>query len=175
MSRIADRAIEVPPQVEVKLHSRGVAIKGAFGTKVLNLPSEVEITQKENQIFTKSKIPALAGTYNALITNLIEGVSKGHRLTLVLEGSGYEVELENEKRLKFTLAKIESDYIQVPPGIKAKVENNRKITVEGVDNQAVGELAAKIENLSPPSIYHEKKGIYLEGKKYRTKKRKVGK
>src|SRR4051812_16228062 len=120
MSRIANRIIEVPPQVEINITKKDILVKGSWGSKELSLPSEVEVTRTGNQVLTKSENTALAGTYNSLITNLIEGVSKGHRQVLELEGSGYEVVLESENRLKFILAKIKPDYVKFPLEIKVK-------------------------------------------------------
>ncbi|MCE8162653.1 MAG: 50S ribosomal protein L6 [Candidatus Moeniiplasma glomeromycotorum] len=173
MSRIANRIIEIPPQVEINLNQKEISVKGSLGVKGLLFPSELKITRAGNQLFTKSENTALAGTYNSLITNLIEGVTKGHHQILEVERSGCEVTLESEKRLKFVLAKIKPDYIQIPPEIKVKVENNRKITLEGVDKQLVGELAAKIKSLNPPSKYYII--IKLAGEKIKLKKRKVAK
>ncbi|MCE8159002.1 MAG: 50S ribosomal protein L6 [Candidatus Moeniiplasma glomeromycotorum] len=169
MSRIANRIIEVPSQVEINITKKDILVKGSWGSKELSLPSEVEVTQTGNQLLTKSENTALAGTYNSLITNLIEGASKGHRQVLELERSGYEVVLEGENQLKFSLAKIKPDYVKFPLEIKVKVEGSRKITVEGVDKQMVGEIVAKIRSLTPPSVYR----TYFVGEKIKKKRKTV--
>ena len=103
----------------------------------------------------------LAGTYNALISNLIKGVREGYEENLEVKGVGYKVVLK-DKRLELSLGKSHLDYVDIPPELEVKVESN-KIIIKGKDKQKVTSFAAAIRRLRLPSIYKKDKGIYYFG------------
>nr|CAG8441108.1 6551_t:CDS:2 [Entrophospora candida] len=131
--------------------------EGPLGKKELTIPHQLEITNKEGNLFTKSENTALAGTYNSLISNLIEGVVKGYEDIAEVKGVGFKVTLK-EKKIEFSLGKSHLIYVDIPEDLEVKVERN-KITVKGLDKQKVRNfIANKIRPLHVPSVYRTSKG-----------------
>jgi len=162
MSKIADRIISIPEKVKVNLGRGTISAEGPLGkSEELSIPSNLEITNQENKLNTKSVNSALAGTYNALISNLIKGVAEGHESIIEVKGVGYKVSLKGEK-LELALGKSHLNYVAIPSELEVKVEGN-KIKVRGKDKQKVTSFAAAIRQLRLPSIYKKDKGIYYLG------------
>lgn len=161
MSKLTNRIIIIPPEVKVIVGKEKVQVRGSQGNNELNINPEVEIIHNDNKIIIQSSNLALAGTFNSLIYNLIEGVNKGYKKTLKVTGVGYKVALK-EKKLEFSLGKSHLDYIDIPSDLEVQLKGN-EITISGVDKSKVGGLAAIIKKLRLPSIYKKSKGIYYEG------------
>src|SRR5947207_11151062 len=127
MSKIANQIIPIPANVKVYYQAGKVFAEGPLGqSEKLTILPEVEIINRENEISTKSGNLALAGTYNALISNLIKGVVEGYENIMEVKGVGYKVVLKAGK-LEFTLGKSHLDYVDIPPGLEVKVEGNKII------------------------------------------------
>lgn len=162
MSKIANRVISIPEKVKVNLGEGIISAEGPLGkSEELSIPSNLEIVNQENNLSTKSVNSALAGTYNALISNLIKGVVEGHKITIEVKGVGYKVSLKGGK-LELALGKSHLNYVVIPPELEVKVESN-KIIIKGKDKQKVSSFAANIRRLRLPSIYKKDKGIYYLG------------
>src|SRR5438034_1993118 len=165
MSRIANRIILLPPNVKINLTKGKISAHGPLGhSEELIIPPEVEIIQQANEILTKSPNTALAGTYNSLISNLIEGTEKGYERIVEVRGSGYKV-IQKEEKLEFSLGKSHLDYVTVPAQLEVKLERNR-IIVKGLSKQRVTAFVANDIRRSlrrMPSIYKKNKGIYYLG------------
>ncbi len=110
------------------------------------------------------------GLTRTLIANMIEGVSKGFRKSLELQGVGYRAAKAGE-RLNLSLGYSHPVVFSPPQGIALSVEGQNKIHVDGIDKQRVGQVAAEIRSLRPPEPY-KGKGIRYEGEYVR---RKLGK
>jgi large subunit ribosomal protein L6 len=108
-----------------------------------------------------------------LIANMIDGVTKGFRKSLELQGVGYRVNKAGND-LNFSLGYSHPVTYPAPAGIAFTVEGTNKIHVEGIDKQRVGQIAAEIRNLRPPEPY-KGKGIRYEGETIRKKLGKAGK
>lgn len=163
MSKIANRIIPIPQNVKINLVGGTISVEGPLGkSESLVLPSDLEIINEKESLVTKSKNSALAGTYNALISNLIKGVVSGHEKVLEVKGVGYKVSLK-DKLLEFSLGKAHLNNVAIPSDLEVKVEGG-KITVKGKDKQKVASFAANdIRPLRRPSIYKKSKGIYYLG------------
>src|SRR4051794_22879550 len=115
MSKIANRIISIPEKVKVNLGKGVISAEGPLGkSEELTLPLDLEIINQEDKLSTKSINSALAGTYNALISNLIKGVTEGHESVVEVKGVGYKVTLK-EKKLEFSLGRSHLDYVEIPP------------------------------------------------------------
>lgn len=173
MSKIANRIIPIPPKVKINLGKGVISAEGPLGQGAeLIIPTSLEIVNQENKLITKSINSALAGTYNALISNMIKGVVEGHERTVEVKGIGYKVSLK-EGKLEFSLGKSHPDYVVIPPELMVQATSN-KITIKGKDKQKVNSFAAIIRCLRLPSIYKKDKGIYYLGES-ETIKLKAGK
>ena len=173
MSKIANRTIPIPQNVKINLGKGVISAEGPLGKgEELIIPANLDVINQENNLITKSANSALAGTYNALIANMIRGVVEGHENTMEVKGVGYKVSLK-EGKLEFSLGKSHSDCVVIPPELEVKVTGN-KIIIKGKDKQKVNHFAATIRCLRLPSIYKKDKGIYYLGES-ETIKLKVGK
>ena len=76
--------------------------------------------------------------------------------------------------LEFALGFSHPVFVDPPAGITFEVEGNTKLTVRGIDKQAVGEAAANIRKLKKPEPY-KGKGIRYAGEVVRRKAGKAGK
>jgi large subunit ribosomal protein L6 len=104
---------------------------------------------------------------------MIEGVSKGFRKSLEIQGVGYRAAKAGEK-LNLTLGYSHPVVFDPPKGITISVEGTNKVHVDGIDKQSVGQVAAEIRGLRPPEPY-KGKGIRYEGEVIRKKLGKAGK
>lgn len=168
MSKIADRIILIPEKVKINLGKGVISAEGPLGkSEELSLPNDLEITKQENKLSTKSDNSALAGTYNALISNLIKGVTEGHEKVVEVKGVGYKVLLKAGK-LEFALGKSIKkdgslqDQVDIPDDLEVKLDGN-KVIIKGKNKQKTNSFAANIRRLRPPSIYKKNKGIYYLG------------
>lgn len=174
MSKIANRIILVPASVKISLDKQSVFAEGPLGkSESLIISDTVELSKEEDKLFTKSQNPALAGTYNSLIYNLIKGVTEGYEQVLEVKGIGYKVILK-DNRLEFLLGKSHPSYVNIPTNLVVKVEGG-KIIIKGLNKQVVNKFAANdIRPLRLPSVYKKSKGIYYQDEE-KTIKLKPGK
>jgi large subunit ribosomal protein L6 len=113
------------------------------------------------------------GLTRTLVSNMIEGVSKGFRKSLEIQGVGYRAAKSGES-LNLTLGYSHPVSYPAPAGIAFAVEGTTKVHVDGIDKQRVGQVAAEIRDLRPPEPY-KGKGIRYEGEVVRKKLGKAGK
>jgi len=106
---------------------------------------------------------ALHGLTRKLIANMVQGVSKGFSRTLEISGVGYRAEVRGNV-VQFSLGFSHPIVFQLPSGIQAKVERQTVVTLEGVDKQLLGEVAAAMRRLRPPEPYKGKGIKYAEEK-----------
>jgi len=171
--------VTVPSGVEVKLDNGEVRVKGPKGElhqRILVDAVEVSIAEGKLTVTRKgdAKLHRSAhGLTRTLIANMVEGVSKGFRKSLEITGVGYRAAKSGE-RLNLSLGYSHPVSFEPPNGIALTVEGQNKIHVDGIDKQAVGQVAADIRRLRKPEPY-KGKGIRYEGERIRKKLGKAGK
>lgn len=178
MSRIGKMPIAIPAGVEVKIDGQVVSVKGPKGTLTHTVPAPITIAVEENSIMVarpddERTSRSLHGLTRTLIANNIEGVTKGFTKGLEIVGTGYRV-TQKGSAIEFALGYSHPILVQAPEGISFQVEGNTKITVVGIDKQAVGEVAANIRKLRKPEPY-KGKGVRYAGEVVRRKAGKAGK
>ena len=163
MSRIGRKPIEIPKGVQVSITKDAVSVKGPKGTLNLKRHKAVEIKQAKDEgkdviVFERSghdgSERAAHGLMRALVSNMIDGVTKGFERQLEINGVGYKAELKGPK-IVLSLGFSHPIEYTLPEGIAAKVDKNILI-VSGIDRQAVGAAAAKIRSFRPPEPYKGK-------------------
>ena len=111
------------------------------------------------------------GTTRTVINNMVVGVEKGFSHKLELVGVGYKATLQGSV-LELSLGYSHSIFFALPEGINATAETqkgqNPMITIEGIDKQLVGQVAAKIKSLRPVEPY-KGKGVRFVGEHIRRK------
>jgi large subunit ribosomal protein L6 len=155
-SRVARKPIEVPNGVNVTIQGTKVAIKGAKGELVLEIPEAVAVKfeDKQLQISTKEgfvKADAIAGTIRALLNNNVVGVTNGFSKKLTLVGVGYRAAVAKAKdgrsTLNLTLGLSHPVVYVAPKGVDLASATVTEIEVTGLDRQLVGQVAADIRGI----------------------------
>ena len=178
MSRIGRMPIDIPGGVEVKLDGQAVSVKGPKGELTLTVASPIEVAIEENQVVVtrpddERSSRSLHGLTRTLIANQIIGVTQGYSKGLEVVGTGYRVQAKGEG-VEFALGFSHPVTVNPPAGITFTVEGNNKLTVSGIDKQAVGEVAANIRKIRKPEPY-KGKGVRYAGEIVRRKAGKSGK
>ncbi len=179
MSRIGKLPVAVPSGVNVTVDANEVFVKGPKGElRQRILTDVVEVHTEGGRVLVGRKGDAKAhrsahGLTRTLIANMVEGVSKGFRKSLEITGVGYRVAKSGEK-LTLSLGFSHPVSFEAPQGVALSVEGQTKIHIDGIDKQAVGQVAADIRRLRKPEPY-KGKGIRYEGERVRKKLGKAGK
>ena len=178
MSRIGRMPIDVPAGVTVSIDGQDVLVKGPKGELSLTVAEPIQVALEENQIVVSRPnderlAKSLHGLTRTLINNNVVGVTQGYEKNLEVVGTGYRVAAKGQS-LELSLGFSHSVTVDPPAGITFAVEGNDKITVSGIDKQAVGETAANIRKLRKPEPY-KGKGVRYAGEQVRRKAGKAGK
>ena len=178
MSRIGKSPIPVPAGVEVNISGAEVTVKGPKGTLSMTVASPITVVLTDGQIVVSRPDDervsrSLHGLTRTLIANQIIGVTEGYTKGLEIVGTGFRVAAKGAD-LEFALGYSHPITVKPPQGISFAVEGNTKITVSGIDKQAVGEVAANIRKLRKPEPY-KGKGVRYAGEVVRRKAGKSGK
>ncbi|MDC3406807.1 50S ribosomal protein L6 [Bacteroidia bacterium] len=175
MSRIGNNPIAIPSGVEIKVDGNVVAVKGPKGE--LNQSVDlVSVKVEYNQVIlsrsgeTKEE-KSKHGLYRSLISNCIEGVSKGFKTEQELVGVGYRATVTGQL-LELNLGFSHTIFMQIPAEVKVSTEAVKGkppvVTFESIDKQLLGQVAAKLRSLRPPEPY-KGKGIKYKGEQLRRK------
>lgn len=172
MSRIGNRVLTIPENVTVELNNRTLTVKGPKGELELNIPNNVivKIEDKEITVERKNeeiKSKALHGTVNALLANMLIGVSEGYQKGLEIVGVGYRFNVQGTK-LVVNAGYSHPVTLDVPSDLTVEGISNTEIVVKGIDKQTVGEFAANIRKVRMPEPY-KGKGIRYKGEHIRRK------
>ena len=179
MSRIGRLPVQIPAGVTVTVDAGNVVtVKGPLGTLTEALSPRMIIEQEANVLTVKRPTDekedrSLHGLTRTLISNMVEGVSKGYQKQLEIIGVGYRVALQGGK-LTCNLGHSHPIYFEETADIKFEVPNPNTIIVKGINKQIVGQMAAVIRSKRPPEPYHGK-GVRYTGEYVRRKAGKTGK
>ncbi|PRY67568.1 large subunit ribosomal protein L6 [Glaciihabitans tibetensis] len=178
MSRIGRLPISIPAGVDITVDGSAVTVKGPKGELTLSVASPIEVKKEDGQILVtrpddERASRSLHGLTRTLIANQIIGVTEGYKKGLEIVGTGYRVAAKGDS-IEFALGFSHSITVAPPAGISFTVEGNNKLTVSGIDKQAVGEVAANIRKLRKPEPY-KGKGVRYAGEVVRRKAGKSGK
>ena len=160
MSRIGNRTITIPAGVTVEVNDNVVTVKGPKGelsqklVNGLNVKIEDSSLKLENTD-SKKELEAMYGTTNALISNMITGVSKGYEKSLEIIGVGYKFQVRGTT-LVVSSGKSHTDELAIPSGLTVEAVSNNEITIKGISKEAVGEFAAKVRKVRKPEPYKGK-------------------
>ncbi len=177
MSRIGKKPINLPSGVTVDVSAHGtVTVKGPKGTLTQDVNPDIQVKVEGNDIVvsrpTESKRhKSMHGLYRALINNMVIGVSAGYKKDLELVGVGYKASNQGQV-LELSLGYSHSIFMALPNEISLKTETpkgkNPVITLEGIDKELIGQVAAKIKSLRKVEPY-KGKGVRFVGEQVRRK------
>lgn len=179
MSRIGQQPVTIPDDVTVDVEGDEVKVKGPRGELERKFSEQVSIHRNgDTMVVQRSSdaptVRALHGTTRALLNNMVVGVTDGWSKVLQIEGVGYRAELEGEN-LVMSLGFSHPVVVLPPQGIEFEADAKaRTVTVQGIDKEQVGRVAAEIRAWRPPEPY-KGKGVRYEGEWVRRKAGKAGK
>lgn len=179
MSRVGKKVIAIPAGVTVSINGSAVTVKGGKGELSWTMPEGISATVEGSELSVtraddSRKLRALHGTNRSLLSNMVEGVSKGFTKDLEIVGVGFKAAVKG-KALDLALGKSHPILHPIPDGVTVTVTDNTKIKVEGIDKQVVGQFAAEVRGYYPPEPY-KGKGVHYVGEHIRRKEGKsVGK
>ncbi len=176
MSRIGKRPVEIPSGVTAEVSGQTVTVKGPKGERAFTATDDVTIAQEDGRITVKPRGDSKRarqqwGMSRTMVANLVQGVTSGFKKELELSGVGYRAQMQGNT-LKLSLGLSHDVNFEVPEGVQIATPRPTEITVEGIDQQVVGEVAANIRKWRAPEPYKGKgiryKDEYIfrkEGKK----------
>ena len=175
MSRVGKLPITIPKGVTARLVDGVITVKGPRGelTRPLNPSVAVEIDQNAIRVLRQDdslQSRSLHGLMRALVSNMVIGVSEGFVKGMEIQGTGYRAEAQGSI-LSLSLGHSHPVQFVLPDGIKATVERQTIIRLEGIDKELLGQTAAKIRAFRPVEPY-KGKGVRYSGEHVH---RKVGK
>ena len=178
MSRIGRQPVAIPSGVTVNVDGQTVTVKGPKGELTHTVVSPITVEQGESGLEVKRPNDerdsrSRHGLTRTLINNMVIGVTEGYEKKLEIHGTGYRV-LAKGSNLEFALGYSHPIVVEPPAGITFAVENQTRFSVQGIDKQLVGEVAANIRKLRKPDPY-KAKGVRYAGEHIRRKAGKAGK
>ena len=179
MSRIGRLPVTVPSGVDVTIDGQAVTVKGPKGQLSFTVPEPISVGRGDDGV-VEVKRPnderesrSLHGLTRSLINNMVVGVTDGYEKRMEIHGTGYRV-VNKAGSLEFSLGYSHPITVDAPDGIAFAVENPTRFSVQGIDKQQVGEVAANIRKLRKPDPY-KAKGVRYQGEVIRRKVGKAGK
>ena len=165
MSRVGKKPVTVANGIDVSLDGTVIIAKKGKDEKRLETHGRVGISIDGTEVtFARvgesKESSAFWGTYRALFANIIEGLDKGFKKSLEINGVGYRAAVEG-KNLKLQLGFSHDVNYAIPEGIEVTIEKNI-IHLKGTDKQVVGQAAAEIRSFRPPEPYKGKGVKYTD-------------
>lgn len=170
MSRIGKQPVTIPEGVTVDIQGTTVKIKGPKGELLQTFHPNIQITVQDGKIIVTRNSQekydkALHGLTRNLCANMIEGVTKGFQKQLEIVGVGFRAQA-NKNKITLTLGFSHPVEYTASKDVEFKMdgENKNIITINCIDKQTLGEVAAKVRSLKKPEPY-KGKGIRYFGEK----------
>jgi len=177
MSRIGKKPVAIPDGVTVAVGNDNViTVKGPKGELKQAIDRDIKVEVKDGKVeFARPtdqiRHRALHGLYRSLVSNMVEGVTKGYKKSLELIGVGFKATSQGNL-LDLSLGYSHNIIFEIPKELKVATAQekgqNPTISLEGVDYQLIGQVAAKIRGLRKPEPY-KGKGIRYSGEIVRKK------
>mgnify|MGYP000900602126 CR=1 FL=1 len=166
MSRIGKRPVALPSGVEAKIDGQTGEVKGPKGTRSFTATDDVTLKVEDGAVtVTPRGLSKRArqqwGMSRTMVDNLVTGVSTGFKKELEISGVGYRAQMQGNV-LKLSLGYSHDVNFQVPDGVTVTAPKQTEVTVEGIDEQLVGQVAANIREWRAPEPY-KGKGIKYKG------------
>jgi large subunit ribosomal protein L6 len=177
MSRIGNKAVEIPDKVKVNIDNEGaVSVEGPKGKLSWRLPRDIKGSVRDNRVSlmreaeTRS-VKALHGLSRSLVHNMVQGVSEGFSKQLEIEGVGFKAAVQGPT-LNLSLGFSHPILFPIPKEIKITIAEGTKLTIQGIDKKLVGQVTADIRRFYPPEPY-KGKGVRYVGEQIRRKEGKT--
>ena len=176
MSRIGKQPVVIPAGVTVTANSGTVTIKGPLGQLVRELPVGISANIEAGKVLVGRTDDSRGqksrhGLSRTLLVNMVQGVTKGYRKELVIEGTGFKAAVQGSKLQLWLGFAAPKDFV-IPAGIKVTEKQGVQLTIDGIDKELVGDTTARIRGFFPAEPY-KGKGIKYVGEQIRRKQGKT--
>ena len=166
MSRIGKKSVDLPSGVTAAVSGQSIEVKGPKGTRSFTATDDVTLTVEDNAVSVtprgmSKRARQQWGMSRTMVANLVTGVTTGFKKELEIQGVGYRAQMQGNT-LKLNLGYSHDVEFVAPEGITITAPKQTEIVVEGIDQQQVGEVAAKIREWRRPEPY-KGKGIRYKG------------
>jgi len=166
MSRIGKKPVDVPSGVTAAVDGQDVKVKGPKGELAFRVHDEVVVEFKDGKVTVQPRDETKGarskwGMSRTMVSNLVEGVTKGFEKKLEINGVGYRAAVQG-KDLVLALGYSHDIKYPIPEGIDIKCAKPTEILVSGIDKQRVGQVAAEIREFRGPEPY-KGKGVKYAG------------
>lgn len=155
MSKLAKKPLPLLEGVIAEMKDDRLLLRGARGELTIVIPLGIKVERTDRAIKVGGKDSRVVGLFAAMAKSAIQGVAEGFRKELELVGVGYKAERVGDV-LRLSLGFSHPVEYRVREGVSVSAEGGTKIIVEGVDKQAVGQVAAEIRRIRPPEPYKGK-------------------
>ncbi len=183
MSRIGKKPIELTGGVKASIKGNEIFVEGPKGKLTAPIPTGITAKIEGSTLSferpnDEGPMRAKHGLARALANNCVLGVTQGFKKELQIIGVGYRVSC-TPKEVELHLGYSHPINYALPPGISASSVQDRAtksiiLTIEGIDKQLVGQVAANIRKLRKPEPY-KGKGVRYLGEQILRKAGKSGK
>ncbi len=168
MSRIGNKIINIPEDVQINEIESEIIVKGPKGTLKMTPFANIELAMSDNLLTVKrandtKTLKAKHGLVRSLINNMVIGVTKGYELKIELRGIGFRVKKQGNG-ISLMLGYSHDVTFEPPDGIELQTEGQTIIMIKGIDKQLVGQVGANLRKLRKPDSY-KGKGVRLFGEK----------
>ena len=179
MSRIGKAPIPVPSGVTVTIADRHITVAGPKGSLDRDIPGVITVRQDDSQLVVERpnderQNRAQHGLTRSLVNNMVVGVTQGFVKELEIVGVGYRATAQGSNAIELALGFSHPVRVEAPPGIEFEVPQPTRISIKGIDKEAVGQVAANIRKIRKPEPY-KGKGVRYAGERVQRKAGKTGK
>ncbi|MFP4027085.1 MAG: 50S ribosomal protein L6 [Candidatus Brocadiia bacterium] len=177
--------IEISDKVSLEVETNDIKVSGPLGELQHRIPDclELDYDQENDELFVKGNdenqdVRSLHGLHHSLISNMLEGVTKGFKKDLEIHGTGYGADIKG-KNLVLKIGFCHNVKFEIPEQMDIEIEQNNaqpdnpaRFTIKGIDKQKVGQFAATVRDVRPPEPY-KGKGIRYADEHVRRKEGKA--
>ena len=179
MSRIGKAPIPVPSGVTVTIADRHITVAGPKGSLDRDIPGAITVRQDDGTLLVERpnderQNRAQHGLTRSLVNNMVVGVTEGFVKELEIVGVGYRATAQGPNAIELALGFSHPVRVEAPAGIELEVPQPTRISVKGIDKEAVGQVAANIRKIRKPEPY-KGKGVRYAGERVLRKAGKTGK
>ena len=166
MSRVGKMPVALPKGAEATITAEQITVKGPLGSLTQALNGLVKIENSDGALKFEAandsrEANAMSGTLRALVSNMVNGVTKGFEKKLTLVGVGFRAQAQGDK-LNLSLGFSHPVVHQMPAGVKCETPTQTEILIKGIDRQRVGQVAAEVRAYREPEPYKGKGVRYAD-------------
>ncbi len=166
MSRIGKKPVPLPSGVTATISGQTVEVKGPKGVRSFKATDDINVKLEDGAVHvtprgTSKRARQQWGMSRTQVANLVTGVTSGFKKELEITGVGYRAFIQG-KVLKLALGYSHDVDFDIPDSVTITSSKPTEITIEGTDQQIVGQVAANIREWRKPEPY-KGKGIKYKG------------